>query len=287
MHYGEFTRQGLDTEDTIAEYTNEDGEQFVRVTNRVAIYSPRFGAVRTVSSTEGNYGVQKGNVSTDIDRTGKFSSRTVDMRKIERLSVHDALVRTRGSQFLTRKHADRFHTGDLTATVDTVQNIYENIGFLRRGEFDQAAEAQLAKAFKAAERWTSSRHPVITASASGSQVGIRLHKSENAIVVDPEEKTPGDLRIFKLADKVTAQPGDTITFTLRYENVGQEPLLNVRIVDNLTPRLEYVEDSVQSDRPATIAVEDNTEGSLVLLFELEDPLPGETAGVIRFQCRVR
>lgn len=287
VHYSEFTRQGLDTEDTIAEYTNEDGKEFVRVSNRVAIYSPRFGAVRTVGSTEGNYGVQKGNVSTDLGRTGRFSSRTSDMQKIERLSVHNALVRTRGSAFLTRKKADRFHTGDMTATVDIVRNVYENIGSLRRGEFDQTAEAQLAKAFKAAERWTTARHPVITASTSGSHEATKLQKHENAIVIDPAEKTPGDLRIFKLADKVTAQPGDVITFTLRYENVGQEELLNVRIVDNLTPRLEYVEDSVQSDRPATIAEEDNAEGSLVLLFELEGPLPGETAGVIRFQCRVR
>ena len=287
VHYGAFTREGLDTEDTVAEYLDADGKEYVRVTNQVAVYSPRFGAVRTVSQTEGQFGILKGNVARDLGRTGRVNNRLVAMQKIERRSVHDIGVRSRGSGLERRTRVRGFSRIDLDASVDLVQNVFQDVALIRRGEFDQSSEAQLAKWFKAAQRWTSTKHPVITASTSGSQEAQNLTKSENAIVVEEPDKKPGNLRIFKLADKVTAKPGDVITFTIRYENVGEEELFHVRIVDNLTPRLQYVDNSAQSDRPAGITVEDNGEGSLLMKFELDEPLPGETAGVIRFQCKVR
>jgi len=40
-------RLGLDTEDTVAEYTDHLGRRRVKPTNRVAVYAPRFAAVRT------------------------------------------------------------------------------------------------------------------------------------------------------------------------------------------------------------------------------------------------
>ena len=287
VHYGAFTREGLDTEDTIAEYLDRDGKEYVRVSNQVAVYAPRFGAVRTVSHTEGQFGILKGNVARDVGRTSRVNNRLVAMQKIERRSVHDIEVRSRGSALERRMRIRGFSRVDLDATVDLVQNVFQDVAFVRRGEFDQSSEAQLAKWFKAAQRWTSVKHPVITGSTSGSQEAQNLTKSENAIVVEEPDKKPGNLRIFKLADKTAAKPGDVITFTIRYENIGEEDLFHVRIVDNLTPRLEYVENSVQSDRPAGITVEDNGEGSLLLKFDLDDLLPGKTAGVIRFHCRVR
>ena len=78
-----------------------------------------------------------------------------------------------------------------------------------------------------------------------------------------------------------------LTFTIRYDNVGDHELRQVRIVDNLTPRLEYLPDSASSDRDGVIHVEDNNEGSVVLTFELDEPLPGRTGGILTFKARVR
>jgi len=61
----------------------------------------------------------------------------------------------------------------------------------------------------------------------------------------------------------------------------------VVIVDNLTPRLEYVDDSATCDLNGHLVTEDNGEGSLVLKWELDEPLAGRTGGVVTFQARVR
>jgi uncharacterized repeat protein (TIGR01451 family) len=90
-----------------------------------------------------------------------------------------------------------------------------------------------------------------------------------------------------MADRSEARPGDVVTFTLRYDNLGPRELYHVRIVDNLTPRLELVLDSETSDRSGVVKFEDNQEGSLVLTFELDGALPPKTGGVVTFQARVR
>ena len=52
-------------------------------------------------------------------------------------------------------------------------------------------------------------------------------------------------------------------------------------------RLELVEDSATTDRPGHLDVEPNGEGSYVLTFVIDEPLPGKTGGVVTFKARVR
>ena len=115
----------------------------------------------------------------------------------------------------------------------------------------------------------------------------RQSRAAEVVGKEDQRRTPGRLRIVKLADKKTALPGDVITFTIRYDNLGDRELHHIRIIDNLTPRLEYVDDSATSNRAGKLVVEDNEEGSLVLKFELSQPLPGHTGGVVTFKVKVR
>ena len=95
------------------------------------------------------------------------------------------------------------------------------------------------------------------------------------------------MRIVKLASRTDALPGEIVEFTLRFDNVGVETVGNVTIIDNLTARLEYVPESSLSTVDAEFFSQLNENGSLVLRWEIAEPLaPGE-GGVIRFQCRVR
>lgn len=78
-----------------------------------------------------------------------------------------------------------------------------------------------------------------------------------------------------------------MNFTIEYENIGDTEVGQVEIIDNLTPRLEYVDESGKSNRPATLNVADNGEGSVILRWTLRDPLPGRAKGSVTFQARVR
>jgi hypothetical protein len=60
----------------------------------------------------------------------------------------------------------------------------------------------------------------------------------------------------------------------------------VQIVDNLTPRLQYVPDS-GSLKDGTVTVGPNGEGSQILTFTLNQPLKGHASGTITFEAKVR
>ena len=62
---------------------------------------------------------------------------------------------------------------------------------------------------------------------------------------------------------------------------------NVTIVDNLTTRLEFVPGTAQSSMNASFSTQPNEVGSLVLRWEITNPIEAGQGGVIRFQCRVR
>ena len=78
-----------------------------------------------------------------------------------------------------------------------------------------------------------------------------------------------------------------IEFVLRYENVGTEVIGNVTILDSLSARLQYVDDSAVSSKKADFLVKNNETGSLVLRLEVIDPLEPGDYGVLTFLCRVR
>ncbi|MDO5566392.1 MAG: DUF11 domain-containing protein, partial [Planctomycetia bacterium] len=95
------------------------------------------------------------------------------------------------------------------------------------------------------------------------------------------------LRLITVASKDAAQPGELIEFVLRYENVGDQVIGNVTLLDNLSSRLVYVDRSAKSSRKGEFLVKENQQGSVVLRWEITEPLkPGEF-GVVEFICKVR
>jgi uncharacterized repeat protein (TIGR01451 family) len=95
------------------------------------------------------------------------------------------------------------------------------------------------------------------------------------------------LVLVKCADRCAAQPGDVVTFMLRYSNHGGRPITEVAVSDSLSPRLEYVPGSAQSDRPAVFTTQTNEAGSVILRWEISGTLQPGQSGALRFQARVR
>jgi uncharacterized repeat protein (TIGR01451 family) len=95
------------------------------------------------------------------------------------------------------------------------------------------------------------------------------------------------LRLIKLASTAAAEPGETLEFTIRFDNRGDVPISNIKIIDSLATRLEYIADSEECTLRALFSTLDNVAGSTKLQWEVREELqPGE-GGVIRFRCRVR
>ena len=95
------------------------------------------------------------------------------------------------------------------------------------------------------------------------------------------------LRVCKVASAASANPGDTVEFTIRFDNFGDQTLQYVTILDSLTTRLELVPGSGQCSRKAQFFTESNEVGSLVLRWEITEPLRPGQGGIARFICKVR
>jgi uncharacterized repeat protein (TIGR01451 family) len=195
-------------------------------------------------------------------------------------------VRSRASGFDTQAGQVDVHQQtvlgqnlELAGSIEGVQNQVAP-------EMRQSDKARIARERKAAIAWTRDEYPVVAASLEGAQQ-ILVKFVVNELVGIEDRRKPGRLEIVKLADKQTARPGDIVNFRIEYENLGDRELKDVRIIDNLTPRLEYVPDSGVSSRPAILDVADNGEGSVVLTWSLKEPLRGKTKGAVTFKARVQ
>jgi uncharacterized repeat protein (TIGR01451 family) len=287
VHYDDFNRLGLDTEDTVAEYSDHTGKRHVRPSNRVAVYAPRFAAVRTVSHSETDLGVNRLASTFDTSRQAGLRGRTSPNHHRQDEASGGVKVRSRASGLENRDAQRGVEQATRFQMHEKLLNAFQDLQFIRTGQFGQTDAARLAYGLQAAFIWSRDENPVITAQIDSSQEVYASFKPEQFVGIDDRHKKTGRLRIVKLADKQAAQPGEIVTFTIRFDNLGDRELHHIHIVDNLTPRLEYVADSATSDMAGRLIVRDNAEGSLVLEWELEEPLPGHQGGVVTFQARVR
>lgn len=286
VHYDSRSRIGLDTEDTILEYTDVRGNGKVRPSNKVCIYAPRFASVRTVSRPH------EDSTTDEVAGLGqKFAPGGIHTR----LKASHNVKREMTGRLAVRSRASGLGSDALQGVVSQLRtpsvhekllNVYQSLTFVRFGRIDDADSARLNYGLQAALLWTREEYPVI---AAKTDMALEGHFEESTAVITAieERQSPEDLRIVKLADKKTAVQGDDIEFTIRYDNLGGTEVHYVRIIDNLTPRLEYLEDSATSDRPGHLTLEDNGEGSQILTWELDEPLPARSGGVITFRARVR
>jgi uncharacterized repeat protein (TIGR01451 family) len=286
VHETPAMREGLDSEDAVAEFADHTGKYHILPTNRVAIYSPRFGALAVSTGLETGVTVA-GTASTVDSKTGEaFRSRVATTDHVQRIPSQSVRVRSSAGGFNAQQLEAAIHqrttlieNRKLAGSVEGVQNENSMV-------FLKADAAIIGKQRQAAIAWTRDQYPVLTASIAGAQQVIaRFIPSEMVGVED--RRRPGRLLIVKLADKQTALPGEIVNFRIEFENVGDLELRDVRIIDSLTPRLEYIAESGNSDRPAALDVADNGEGSAVLTWSLNEPLPGKTVGIVTFKARVR
>jgi uncharacterized repeat protein (TIGR01451 family) len=285
VHYHGREMAGLDTEDTVAEFTNHLGEKHVKPSTQVCIYAPQFASVRSSTMPELGLQIDRAAGAHDGRSTAGLNSRNIAHLEQQNDQAVGIDVRSRVSGLDRQLSTDAM--SQVAAVVNHVKliNLFEDRAFFRRAQLDQTQELYLAYGLQSAIEWTRDQNPVIVAVDAGGQEVTANFKVEEYIGLD--EKCPGDLKIIKLADKHVAHPGDIVTFTIHFDNVGERELTSVRIIDNLTPRLQFIEGSADSDREGRLDVEDNGEGSLVLTFELAGPLPGKTGGTVTFQTRVR
>ncbi|MGL4424537.1 MAG: isopeptide-forming domain-containing fimbrial protein, partial [Gemmataceae bacterium] len=108
--------------------------------------------------------------------------------------------------------------------------------------------------------------------------------------IGPDELTnlPNDLIVTKSVEPSEGvKIGDVVTFTIKYMNRTAQPITELVISDNLTPRFEYVPGSSESFHPATPTTEANEKGSVIVRFAINVAVQPGQGGVVKFKAKVR
>lgn len=282
-------RSGLDTEDTVAAFADHTGELRTTASNKVAVYAPRFGSIRTVTGLVADTKVDKAagakdNLAAGNLKTGKAAQENVHDTVLYELEKRDRLDGMKAST--PPMQARRTENAGQNRKVDEG---HEGRAYSSPGAFNRHDSFVLAQQMQNASAWTRDQFPVITAVTTNASEITANFKVQQTIGVKDERETRGNVHIVKLADRELAQSGDTITFTIRFQNTGDFDVYEVAIVDNLTPRLDYTGGSARIDdnHPGEVTVEPNGEGSSILTFRLDNPLKGHESGTITFEATVR
>ncbi len=286
VHYNGLEMKGLETEDTVVEFYDNNNKRRVEPSNKVCVYAPRFAAVR--SATAPIAGVQIAKAAGAHDRLGvgglNAKMRIDENKRIDQLDT--VRMRSRASG-LKKDQSDNVFDATQSATVHAkLINLFEARKFIAEGQYVRDESPIISDGMAAAGVWSRDLNPIVTASDVAGQAVSTVTKVEAYTAVE-DPRGPGQLRVVKLADKSVAEVGETIEFTIRIDNLGGLELREVKLVDNLTPRLEFVEGSATHTLDGELLVEDNGEGSSKLTFRLAAPLKGKTGGVLKFRCVVR
>jgi len=275
--------------ETIAHFDTLDGRVIVEPSNRVHIYAPRFVAIRKVQGV-----LREGQVTALVaSRHQQTLGRNVGALQTG-FADHEASTRFARMQ-------DQLHGIEgqrRGARIGSAQGLVE-YGNFQVVDSESMMLLQRVFGFDGSTR-TQLERGALNARAWQGNEGIRVQVNELAPMtttgidgvavyfqITDEQARTSQLRLIKVASRESAQPGEIVEFTLRFDNIGNQLIGNVTILDDLPGRLEFLPGTAVSSLAAGFAPQLNANGSLTLRFEITDPLTPGDFGVIQFQCRVR
>lgn len=289
---------GVDTEDSVAEFTGSKGGRRVIPSNRVCLYMPRFCWVTQqtgIGGVDHQIGPAGATMSLGINR---IDIRQPSLATVSETRINGIRSRTRAGGLDLTQFAGRVVKLQIIQGQDLVQTPKANV--VDRGP-DSVKDRLRPQATSAEERLVTKSGAIGIQQLLSETKAVALARSEAGPKVVSSQTVAREARsdckedmvvldqpmvLHKSADKQVAVPGEIVTFTLRFSNMTGKPLTDVAIIDNLSPRLEFQEGSARSNKEAVFTVQENEAGSLILRWEVGTLAPGENA-LVRFQAKVR
>lgn len=289
VHYFGGVIEGLDTEDTVAEFKDHKGGSHVRASNRVAVYAPRFGAVETVTGPGIDVKIDKAAGARDVSGLGALQEERGMNMNVVRTPASGVAVRSSAGGVETAQPAHMGRKTDSIVMNSLVEQGFESkttrgLGLLEISDVHELRLQILEPAKSSTTTFLGQR--ASTTQATETYAMFRLA----SMIGSEDGGEPGEIHITKEASPLIAKSGDVITFRIHFRNTGDYNVSEVRIVDNLTPRLIYIngtgEVKVPDGGAGDLSVMPNKDGGQLLQFELDQPLKGGQSGTITFKAKV-
>lgn len=277
----------IDPEDTIAEYRPQTGGNRIAISNRVCLFSPRFVEVRVLQGSEGyDAAVNSGAVARDagpivalgqhpqLEKKGYTSAGQLIDRRILRGLLG---AQWPGDLVEIRSLAGYKHTQGWAVIV----------GLFGWHHVTGSEQPEIKARVQFVDDVTLDLMPQIVGMVAGTGEVYSIWTTKEIREVEIQPECPDVLVLEKASDRASAKVGEEVLFAIRYTNTGSQPISNIAVTDSLISRFEYVEETADSDRPATFLATENEAGSMTLRWEIKEPLPAGESGHLSFKVRVR
>jgi uncharacterized repeat protein (TIGR01451 family) len=289
--------RGLDPSDTLAEYTDSSGRRHLACSNRVCLCVPRFAVLRselpvaaydTTLTPAGTQAVhQRVQLQTRVPSVEALQNKMVGA--VAGRQKPTAALASQGAALLLRVEVLDISVIDLgpatalcTKEVLTLTEV-ERVRLLKQIEL-----ARVLSSRQGPENVMQTQGTAVVGRVEGLDVVSSVAETRDITVCCQAPRPPDrPLCLYKWANAQAAQVGDTVTFFLKYSNLGGRPISDVAVSDSLTGRLEYVPGSAKTDRPAVFTTQENEAGSVILRWEINGRLLPGQSGVVSFQAKVR
>jgi uncharacterized repeat protein (TIGR01451 family) len=285
VHFGgDGGLRGIDPRDAVVRF-RDDRRPRVLPTNRVCLYAPRFAAVR------GGLGPNEALIVETLRGLDQAESQvTHEVRQHPRRMAQNQAPeinrgRARPSGLIARQMTNHHIEVRVLNEADSVAHIAGNL--LVQGPETRATRQPPAAAtgrfFLQGVKLAESA--VVTGLAQGTGEQVMAWKPQELAAVEVPPNKPG-MAVVKQVSTAEAEPGDVVTFTITYRNMGNVPITSVSIVDSLLPRLEYVRGSAKGPAGAVFTAGENRVGSMELRWDI-GTLPPGVQGAVSFETKVR
>lgn len=290
---------GVDPEDSLASFTDGKGRRQVVHSNRVSIVAPRFQLLIQADPLDKFESTRALAMDVGSLNQGKVSMSQLPGRTATKEQSGDIKGRTSASATIAKEGIVKIDKITILEGQDTLQTPGETGGRLMAGRVAKEAGLKVN---------SSTENPRFVHGAVGLS-GVVSSSGVSALLADrpgtdaisssfstressidalcAEQSSSGPLELRKSCDKVSARPGEVLTFTLRFTNTSGHPIKDIGLVDALNPRLEYVEGTSQCSRDAIFLQQTSQGGGVELRWEIQGVLqPGDQA-VVQFKTTVK
>ncbi len=276
---------GVDPRDSIVNF-EADGRPRILPTNVICVYAPRFATVRVAIGASEAQGASTALMNERLERQELALINQGPKKLANNQTPEQARIKSKASGLSTRVFASEGSEVRVLSGFDKVT--YITTDKLVQGVQKQIAtqKAGLMKLRIKAEGLKSAESPVVTGIVAGPSQMVMTWPPREVAGVEVPPKKPG-LAVVKIVSAEEAEPGDTLTYTIKYRNMGNVPIRAVTIIDSLLPRLEYVPNSAQGPPETVFTYGENKAGSLELRWDLPGAIAPGTEGAVAFRVIVR
>jgi uncharacterized repeat protein (TIGR01451 family) len=280
---------GIEPRDAVIRFDTGLGPQTkarVLPTNVVCVYAPRFAEVRVSTGLNEAYDAQVAAVRDSRTQPASASMINGPKRLAQNQAPQLARLKDRASGMKGRVYpSEDSDRRNLNAFNNGVHLAFKNV--------NQGAEIARTRQKTGVDQKVlrldgikSAEGLVVTAHADGAGQAIMSWRPTEMAGVETPPNRPG-LAVLKRVDAEEALPGDTLTFTIYYRNMGNTPIRGVSIVDSLLPRLEYVKGTSMGPKGTIFSAAENPVGSSELRWELPGDIAPGASGQVSFKTHVR